>query len=122
MDVAEIDLVTGRAVFRKAGAAVGYVRCGNRVRQVDLASLPAGILQDIQFAKSETALEPDGWVVLLSDGALASGGDWISSILQDWHDTPQRLCNELVAQAMRRRTDGHDDDITVAAVQLKTRA
>lgn len=122
VDVAEIDLVTGRAVFRKAGAAVGYVRCGNRVRQVDLASLPAGILQDIQFAKSETALEPDGWVVLLSDGALASGGDWISSILQDWHDTPQRLCDELVAQAMRRRTDGHDDDITVAAVQLKTRA
>ena len=34
VDVAEIDLVTGRAVFRKAGAAVGYVRCGNRLRQM----------------------------------------------------------------------------------------
>ena len=119
VDVAEIDLVTGRATFRKAGAAVGYVRCGSQVRQVDLASLPAGILQDIQFAKSETVLKSDGWVVLLSDGALAGGGDWISSVLQSWSDTPQRLCDELVAQAVRRRTDGHDDDITVAALRLK---
>lgn len=120
VDVATIDLVTGHAVFRKAGAAVGFVRNGSRVRQIDLASLPAGILQDIQFARAETELEEDAWVLLLSDGALASGSDWISVKLQEWNDTPQKLCEELVRLAADRRSDGHDDDITVAAIQLKT--
>lgn len=119
VDVATVDLYTGRAVFRKAGAAVGFVRHGGQVEVIDLASLPAGILQDIRFAVHEQQLEPGDVIVLVSDGALTGENDWLIERLRNWRGSAQELSEELLTVAVTRRDGAHDDDITVAALQLR---
>ena len=56
----------------------------------------------------------------MSDGALCEGTAWIASLLQDANDatSPQELAEAVVAGAVARRSDGHDDDVTALAVHL----
>lgn len=118
VDIATVDLYTGQTVFRKAGAAAGFIRRGKEVEQIDLASLPAGILQDIRFAQDEKKLMSGDWVVLVSDGAMANGTGWLTECIRNAEDTPQALCEEILKTAEQLRRDGHDDDITAAALRL----
>ncbi len=119
VDIATVDLYTGRAVFRKAGATVGFVRRGNEVETIDLASLPAGILQDVRFASTERVLQPGDWVVLVSDGAMVNGMGWLTECIRTADGTPQQLCDAILHGAEELRQDGHDDDITAAVLRLK---
>lgn len=119
VDIATVDLYTGQVVLRKAGAAIGFLRKGGQVTRVDLASLPAGILQEIQFSQAEEQLGPGDLIVLVSDGAISGESDWMDEKIRKWTDTPQALCEELLRTAVLLRNDGHDDDVTVAALQLK---
>ena len=57
---------------------------------------------------------------MLSDGALAAGDDWICETVEKWNgQIPQELAEEIVTQAIARRTDGHDDDITALVMKVK---
>ena len=40
--------------------------------------------------------------------------------IEGWNDnSPQNLAETIVEKAQKHRTDGHDDDMTVIAVQLR---
>ena len=39
-------------------------------------------------------------------------------LLEGWDGTPQALAEEIVAQAVARRDDGRDDDVTAVVLQL----
>ncbi|MBQ9082521.1 MAG: SpoIIE family protein phosphatase, partial [Clostridia bacterium] len=119
VDIATVDLYTGQAVFRKAGAAAGFVRRGTEVEVIDLASLPAGILQDVRFASTERALQPGDWVVLVSDGAVVNGTEWLTECIRSAEGTPQELSDAILQCAAQQRKDGHDDDVTAAVLRLK---
>ena len=58
-------------------------------------------------------------VVLLTDGATASGSDWIFSELRSLSEkSPEKIAEGIAETAFRRRIDGHSDDITVAVMKL----
>ena len=116
LDVFRIDLYSGRAEFMKAGAPAAFLRRGGRVTRVDLASLPAGILQDVKFARGTAQLSQGDLVLMVSDGAVSGGDGWLEELVRSWKGTPQELCDRVVAEAENKRQDGHDDDITAAAV------
>ena len=113
VDVAALDLFDGNVEFMKAGASVSILRRAGRAVVVDNPSLPVGILNDTRFAKSTDRIAEGDLVILLTDGALSSGCDWICETAEKWDGTiPQELAEDLVSQAVARRSDGHDDDIT----------
>ncbi len=86
---------------------------------VESVSLPAGILQGVAFEKSGVTLHNGDVVVMVSDGAVATGHDWLKSELAGNHAAGmQQLCERLAVTAKMRRGDGHDDDITVFAARL----
>ncbi|MDD6175059.1 MAG: SpoIIE family protein phosphatase [Firmicutes bacterium] len=116
LDVFRLDLYSGRAEFMKAGAPAAFLRRGSRVTRVDLASLPAGILQEVKFARGAAQLSPGDLVLMVSDGAVSDGDGWLEELVRSWKGTPQELCDRVVAEAESRRRDGHDDDITAAAI------
>ncbi len=59
-------------------------------------------------------------MLLVSDGVTAAGGDWIMPMLQNFKGCDmKKLCDEIAATAEMRRVDGHEDDITVIALQLQ---
>ena len=58
-------------------------------------------------------------MVLVSDGAVACGDEWLCQEVEQWKGkVPQELAEKIVSQAIARRDDGHDDDITALVVQI----
>lgn len=120
VDLVAVDLYTGRAAFCKAGAAPSYLCKSGRAGAVESTSLPAGILTGVAFEHTSVALHAGDTVLMVSDGATATGGDWILPLLQNFDgEDLQALCREVADTARLRRVDGHEDDITVLALRLE---
>lgn len=122
LDLVSVDLYTGVASLYKAGAAPGFVVHGGQVRTVGEASLPVGILGAVNGESRKVHLTAGDWVVLVSDGMLVDGPEWIAQQLKlsaDSGDTPGALAALLVKTARARaESAGRPDDITAAALKL----
>ncbi len=119
LDVAEINLYTGKLNLFKAGAPLTFVSRGGRIHRREGASLPVGILNEVKFAKDAVTLHEGDTVLMLSDGAFFSEDDWIESAMKSWKEAPAAdFASAIVNEAMKRRNDGHDDDITAVAFRL----
>lgn len=119
LDIAAVDLYTGVFALMKAGAPMTFVRHNKRVTCIELPSLPAGILPEVSFSKKEIQLEEDDILVMVSDGAVATGEDWMQRIISSWENkSMQELADYITDEATARRNDGHDDDITVIAMRI----
>ncbi len=120
VDLMCIDLFSGRADMFKAGAAPTVVRRSGRCGVAQSTSLPAGILREVGFDKATVKLKVGDIALMLSDGVVAEGTDWICSELAAWGEGSARELAEHIAHcAQRRRSDNHQDDITVLAAIVR---
>lgn len=120
LDIASIDLFTGQVELYKAGAAPTLIRRSGRTGKAESTSLPAGILREIGFDKATVRCKIGDIVVLMSDGAACEGTDWIKGEIESWSDgTAEELAERICEGAKRRRSDNHQDDITVMTAILK---
>ncbi len=122
MDIVSLDLFTGKTHLLKAGAAPTLVRRGGKASKAQSSSLPIGVLRGVNFDKAVITLKKDDIILMLSDGAVANGTEWISAELESWTvGSAQALAQRISECAHRRRNDNHQDDITViAAIIQKT--
>lgn len=119
LDVADINLFSGKVDLMKAGACATYIRKNSKVIKKDMSGLPIGILNEVKFAKESITLSEDDIILMVSDGALYSDDKWITKMLYSFEkDSIEDLAIEVVDEAKKRRNDGHDDDITAIAVRL----
>ena len=119
LDIVSIDLYTGCTDFMKAGAALSFIRKNGQMFRVETPSLPIGILSGVEFTYTEDTLSPDDIIVMVSDGAISEGEEWIERIIIKWEDkSMQDLAHLINDEATARRSDGHDDDITVIAMRI----
>ena len=124
LDLLTVDLYTGRAGLFKAGAAPSFLVRGGVPRMLDGASLPMGVLDSLVGRSTTFALDAGDWVVLVSDGALTDGSDWLMQQLQlcaKLGHTPKQAA-ETVADAAACRAGEKRDDITVAVLAMGKRA
>ena len=120
IDITGVDLYTGRADFYKAGAAPTFLRKSGKAGYVESSSLPVGILGGVSFEKNTVTLREGDLIVMVSDGAVAGGYEWLLSDLEHYEgDDPKQLSDQVVAEAKRRRLDGREDDITAIAIFLE---
>lgn len=119
VDAARVDLYTGRVNIYKAGAAPTVLRKDGRGIEVDSTSLPAGILEGAEFQQSQITLGDGDLLIMLSDGAVPDGSDWIAKAAESFDgDDLDQFCRKIATGARLRRTDGRDDDITVLCCRL----
>ena len=120
IDIVCLDLFTGKTHLLKAGAAPTLVRRGGKASKAQSSSLPVGILRGINFDKAVITLKKDDIILMLSDGAVANGTEWISAELESWTvGSAQALAQRISESAHRRRSDNHQDDITVLAAIIQ---
>lgn len=120
VDIVSIDLHSGAAEMLKAGAAPTLLRRSGRTGKAESRSLPVGILRDIGFDRASVKLKAGDIVLMMSDGAVSEGTDWIRDELSAWQDgSAQDLAEHICNAARRRRSDEHEDDITVIAAILQ---
>ena len=120
VDIASVDLFTGKTELYKAGAAPTFIRRSGRAGKAESASLPAGILRDIRFDKASVRCKAGDIIVLVSDGAMCDGAEWIKEDLEHWDGGSAQALSEQLCESARRRADGdRRDDITVVVAILK---
>lgn len=119
LDVAEIDLFSGALTLKKAGAPPTYIKKSGRVNSCELPSLPAGILNEVRFSSEQINLRVGDMVLMASDGVVTGDDRWLERLIKSWNEgSAQELAEAVVAEAMRRRENDRDDDITAVAIRL----
>ena len=120
VDIACVDLYTGKTEILKAGAAPSFVMRAGTVGKIEEMSMPAGILRGVEFKKSSMTLCGGDTIVMISDGVILTGMDWLyPQIRISKRLSAQEMADEIANTAKTRRTDNHDDDITVAVLKLE---
>lgn len=119
LDIADINLFSGKATLMKAGAPLTYIKKNGHIIKKQTESLPVGILNDIKFSKESIGLSAGDWIVMISDGAVQKDDMWLESLIKTWNQASAgELAQKIVKEASSRRSDGHDDDITAVAIKL----
>ena len=120
LDLLTVDLYTGRAGLFKAGAAPSFLVRDGVARVLEAPSLPMGVSDSVVGRSTALNLAEGDMVVLVSDGALCDGSDWLVEQLQlcaRLDHTPDQVA-KAVADSAVRRSGARQDDITVAVLRL----
>lgn len=128
VDLAQIDLTTGRTEFVKVGAAPSFIKRGPEVTVVKMSSVPVGIINQVEMEAEFRVLRPGDLVVMMSDGVWDVSQDdldkerWLLEHLQRETSTdPEEIAESLLARARELAPDATDDmTILVARLDLIT--
>ncbi|MCR3922718.1 MAG: SpoIIE family protein phosphatase, partial [Firmicutes bacterium] len=124
LDVLLVDTEIGEAEFLKTGAAPSYLRSSDRVREVKCASIPLGILSEVELKPVSVALDDDSLIVMITDGVFEASPEqpeWLKYFLAgQTHTHPQVLADDILEKA--RQLYGRNelrDDLTVLVCRAK---
>lgn len=119
IDIAKIDLYTGKVEFLKAGAASSYLYLKGECVSVSSSSLPVGIIQGIEFDKKLATVKNNDIIVMVSDGAIQEGEEWITNEIQKCsHLDAREISIKLIYEAKQRQNTENPDDITILVCKI----
>lgn len=120
LDVANIDLFTGKCDFLKAGAPASYILKQETLVKCELSSMPAGILRGIEFARRTAVLKPEDAVVMMSDGISELGEDTLRECLMSVAEQPPQVGADAILQsAVAHLGNQRKDDMSVIVAKLE---
>ena len=121
VDLMELDLMDGRAVFAKNGAAPTYVVREGMVYKLHAPTLPIGILRDTPSRLLRFRTHPGDVVVMVSDGVTLGNDEcpWLIDLLSDpMPDNMDSLRRDIIKRAL---TAGSEDDLSAIAIRVEER-
>ncbi|HWI65464.1 MAG TPA: SpoIIE family protein phosphatase [Symbiobacteriaceae bacterium] len=125
VDLALLDLATGRSEFVKVGAAPSFIKRGQDVTMVKAASVPVGIINQVQVEPEFRILRAGDLVVMITDGVWDVSKDdvdkerWILEHLRRESSTdPEKVAESLLAQTLELMPET-SDDLTVLAARIE---
>lgn len=122
VDLMELDLISGEAVFYKSGAAPTYVyrEKDGSLFKLRSRTLPIGILRETDLRRLEITLEAGDVVVMVSDGVTGTGEEcpWLFDLLRQ---NISRGDTERTAELIVKYAIGHgsEDDVSVIVMRVK---
>lgn len=126
VDVALIDLYNAETTFMKIGSMPSFIKRGRTIIPVSANNLPIGILQDIDVDLIRLQLQEDDLLIMMTDGAFASGGCDAESERQMMQliqtiDVEDAQCfADLLLEKIMRRQRGHiHDDMTIVITRVE---
>lgn len=128
MDLAIVDQASGHLEMMKIAATPTYIKRKEGLSVITAASVPMGILRDVEAQMFEDSLRPGDFLIMTSDGIMmgergdATDRDWLQGYLHaaDGVD-PQRLAEALLERAMMETGGEVYDDLTVLVARLELR-
>ena len=118
LDLALVDLYTGKARFFKQGAVGTFIRRGNQVLQIEPGALPVGVDCEAVPLSEELQLQNGDMIVMVTDGVLdALEGEDKEAILCEYlAASAGHNARELAADILQMAKGGQKtirDDMTV---------
>ena len=119
VDLMELDLMDGHAVFAKNGAAPTYVVREGTVYKLRSHTLPIGILPDTQTRLLRFRMHPGDVVVMVSDGVTMGNDEcpWLIDLLSS--PMPESMDSLRLDIIRRALSAGADDDLTAIAIRVE---
>lgn len=121
VDLCVIDLWTGEAAMNKLGACVSFIVQGQKIRTVEGAALPLGIIEHVIPMEHRFTLGEGDMLLMLTDGitdALGSEEEIISVLTAYRDQPPERIAHALLGEAARRRAHLPSDDMTALCARV----
>lgn len=119
LDLAMIDLQSGRLQCVKVGAATSFIKRKETVDTITSMNLPIGIIEDVEVDKIEVTLKEGDLLIMMSDGIIEKREEVVQQLIEDLHiNDPQAIADWLLDQAI---IDNHQhiiDDMTVIVARL----
>lgn len=121
VDIAVVDLDSGKTDIVKIGSPIGFILSGNTVKVLENTSLPLGILDSLRPDAASYELLENDTLLFLSDGitgAFGSTADLYEVLKNIPTSNPQQLTDILLEQALQAYGGIAKDDMTALAVRL----
>lgn len=117
IDISVMDLYEGEVEFCKVGAAPTFIKREDYVEAVRAATLPAGILSEVEVELIHKKVNNGDFVIMLSDGIIDSFKQCqdsvkeVQNLLQNM-DTknPQKMADDLMDAALSHCPDKEPED------------
>ncbi len=124
IDLAVVDLYSGETEFVKVGAAPTFIKRGDIVETVKMATLPAGILNSIETELERKVLGSGDFVIMVTDGVVdafdnAEDGETLREFLQSIDSiNPQTVADSIINKALEKYGGKALDDMIVIAAKV----
>lgn len=125
LDMCIIDLYTGNAEFIKTGAEPSFIIRKNSVETVRAATLPVGVVAQMETFSSFVPVYGGDTVVMITDGikGKAGGTDRIKKFIEkERTSSANKLANDILRHASENLTDAERDDMTVITLKLRQKS
>lgn len=120
VDIATVNLDTGRADIVKIGSPLSFLLTQGKAEILESDSLPLGILEGVRPTTLSRNLADGDVLVFLSDGitaAFGSSADIADYLCRQPAANPQSLADKFLKEALER-CGRAEDDMTVLAIRL----
>lgn len=121
IDIAAVNLDSGRADFVKIGSPAGVIIREGEIKVLESASLPLGILENLRPTVCTERLKSGDIVVFMSDGitsAFPSQPDLYEFLQELKPLNPQNLADKILAGALDKANRAVADDMTVVCTRI----
>ena len=119
VDLMELDLMDGQAVFAKCGAAPTYVVRDGKVYKLHAPTMPIGILTDTPRKDLRFRTHPGDVVVMVSDGVTLGNDEcpWLMDLLSSpMPPNMDSLRTDIIRRAL---SAGSEDDLSAIAIRVE---
>ena len=125
IDIAVINTYSGEVEFLKIGSAPSFIKRVGEVATITSASLPIGILDQIEIEPVKSLVVSGDFIVMVSDGIVdvpknkLDKGNWLPNFLrQSVNASAQSLANQILTQAQKMSKQQVTDDMTVLVAKI----
>jgi stage II sporulation protein E len=125
VDMAVVDTSLGEVKFLKVGAAPSFIKRVGEVATIQTASLPVGILQQVELEPVKWLLAPGDVIVMVSDGVVDVPGrrlerePWLVNYLRRLPEgEPREMAERILRQAREMAGPQLRDDMTVLVARV----
>ncbi len=119
VDVAEIDLTTGKASFFKSGASPSFIIRNGNVYNLNSNTVPMGVKCEPDVERICLELVPSDIIVMVSDGVMQSleVGVWLANqITDEWDDDLSAMVKKLLNNAVLENPCKDNMTVVIARV------
>ncbi len=124
VDVCLFDLYTGSCEFVKAGASTTFIKRADSVERITSATLPIGVIKDIEIESAKRELSSGDFVIMVTDGVMdalpAKEQDTLMTefIRETNTVNPNELAHCLLGKVLEWSGEKPTDDMTIMTVGL----
>lgn len=119
VDLTIVDLDGGYIETYKAGVSPTYIIRNGKIYEFGVSSLPIGVLDEVHGEVNRCRIRPDDIIVMVSDGFLEKGAQWLGGRLSSYASDGRLSCSDitemLIEDGCQAGLDGYDDLTVVAA-------